>query len=923
MQSKNAANMPQTMGSGIVKTPYPIKFPLKTRNRGGLLPAYIGGHPLQLNNQATNIGKGPGTYTTVEGKNFGQVTAPTTKMAIEVWQPVEGGPMATYSTPYTGVSVPSNWQFGDIARGFVSQFTGEGKGEIANRLESLVAPEKQIARRLEALYHVRRSINDRFNQINQAIQDTNRKLQSETDPDKRRLLQVDLARLQQTAATVQEAQKRAQGLLNKLDNLEAGGRLGAYWKSDYEAKGGYLLTLGEEIKKLYGVNVFDLYTALQDPDGVKRGIDILLAGIFMGDSSKTTLTGMAKEISDESKRRYDHVIRLNRLANDYNTKLTREQREQIRQTLNHYVRQVVGSSHLGDPTRLKAMHEWQARYIGTYKDALVGKYYSGGNIDTVAPEVKPIVTTPPAVAPNKEAGVTSASRFSYIVDDYLNNYWNSITNKLGEAGDSASIAAVEDAKKNFNSIAEQLKRDYLILAHNEGRTDAEGVAIITNTKERIANTLKQLGQTDISKDDISTANLSDPNAIKNLLSRFGEYNYQQLLQRNAALAAEQARAIAPTLADAAIKNQQLTDAQGKVVGWRNIKPLALPQDALTQIQKDREGTAKPEALAIEVGTQGPPVDINWWRKHMGFYRDEQFRTFQDVYKDPVLKGMYKFDQRIAHLTQLEQDLNAAIANVQATGGYGGALYKQLTDRLQTVRNQLADEINRAQKDKFKLDTIRQTLAAQAPGGKPDESLVQQLFIKYKMAEDWQNMQANAERARKLLQSAGRYTADSAFTPERVAQRWKERWMNEFYQRGMGTTPEALAAFQRDVEDIASGRVTPATLMEQVKTMQPLPQPAPQPVTQPLPQQQAATTVPTPPKPQEPKLQRPTTVLSEARSGFGWFGPSYGPFFPAQPKAQPTLTTPQRPVSVAPQSVTPSSPVAQTPQIPKTPPVGRL
>ena len=938
MQSKNAANMPQTMGSGIVKTPYPIKFPLKTRNKGGLLPAYIGGHPLQLNNQATNIGKGPGTYTTVEGKNFGQVTAPIKQatMPFRTYNP-DAPPKASEPSPPTrriripettgmiqvpvsGVALDPKWLLWDRLRGW---WSGGGVMEPAIRLEE-DASGSAIVNRLEAMYHVRRAINDRLAKVSQDIQRIQKELEAETNPNKKVILQNDLTALQQTSASLQAAQKRGRELLFELDRLEAAARLegGKAWESDRQAKRGYLLEIGERIKRNFGINVFDLYTALKGgPEGVQTAINTLTAGIFEPGSNVPSAP-LTRELASTASKQYDHVVRLRNLVRNPPADITNDQLATIQKNLNNYAKNVVSVSHFGDISRLTALQQAEARAIASYKGYYFDKFFSGGRIDETKTEAKPIVPTGAgaqaeaqaggAVTMPPELGVTSASRFASILNDFVDTQWRSVSEKLDPGHTLRYNDTLTQLKKQTMEMANKLKEDYLLLAYYEKSTDPNAPAIVTAVKEDIVNTLKQLGQTQVSKENISAENLSNPENIKNLLSYVNNYS-QQLALQNLPEASQHLFAEGSRLADTVIKKYQVTDNQGRVLAWTAANPIPLSPEAKQRAAKFVETPKPPEAPAIEVGTQGPPVDINWWRKHMGFYRDEQFRTFQDVYKDPVLKGMYKFDQRIAHLTQLEQDLNAAIANVQATGGYGGALYKRLTDRLQTVRNQLANEINRAQKDKFKLDTIRQTLAAQAPGGKPDESLVQQLFIKYKMAEDWQNMQANAERARELLQSAYRYTADSAFTPERVAQRWKERWMNEFYQRGMGTTPEALAAFQRDVEDIANGRVTPATLMEQIKTVQPAPQPAPQPVAQPttqtavqpaaqsVVQSQQAPAAGTPPAGVQESKEKPSTPPSETSSGFGPFGPSYGPFTPTQststryklPPVQPKVPLPQQ------------------------------
>ena len=902
MNDKRASHMPSTLSPGAFKTTFPLKFPLKVNNKGGTLPAYAFGSPLQLNSQATNLGKGPGTYS-MSQNTFGRVHPLGIKAAFNAGA-FSGIPNAPNSQsarapaanagtalPVRDVSISvqdkqphSLYHLGSDVFRFDNWASNTNNRSFVTSTERLMRSPDRLQNMYMALYQVRRQINNRLTNIETQIKNLEEQHAKAVVPANRQKIESQIAELKQQQARLAQAKATGNDLVRLLTRSAVANYL-AFPVSAPSAEAPYhgmSLEALAEIKRKTGIDI----TALNSTD-VNEMIGRFAAGLIAPETysahSRSSNDPLVQGVTADSLKRYRAVASdPNKLNNDLNVALA-----------NTAFDPNMANSIAQEQTNL-AIQEWD-RYANIAWDAT--NYYSQAVYDPNT-RTNPANTTG-GVAPG-DAGSgenVNQQKLEQTGLAYLNQAVNSTKDLYSQAVNETlgqSTALTDEEKKQAiqqgTSLPDEILKDINTLYFLKSRPTVGIDGKVLNQEERavleqeITQRLQQRLQSigvNVPPGQVLTEVMNNPDIARQIASSGVQYAKSSLEARGdfdtGRLLEDKRQA-----GDQAFSQMLESTDAGQPPKWAENQyslPEGWERQAYENLQASHATIQDKNKQEIEVAPDPNelPVDKAWWQKNMGYYSDAQYGVFREVYKNPALRGKYNFEGRLAHLSQLEQDLQQATQNVLATGGYGSRQFQRLKDRYEATRRMLQQDILRAQKDLITYQQAEQKVKAQQqdPNAPIDQQAVQQQFLRDSMAADWQNTLRNAERARQLLGNAQvereqerqqrmttmdrlieQYGPDidnpqspayhqvpehlryvdtigpnglrqrstrhlyrpteeaprvnvENWTPEAVAQRWKQRQMQQFYEKGWGSTPEAAKQFEADLDAIINNRVQPA------------------------------------------------------------------------------------------------------------------
>lgn len=928
--NKLAAQMPQTMAPGIWKTVFPLKFPLKVLNIGGRLPAAVFGSPLQLNRNATNLGRGPGSYSMSE-KTFGRIHPLGLKQARNdllrnggwFYKLAQGEPIATpfpnlWERIYSGVLSPT-WNFlvGDVFRPDL-YYWQHHSAPYADDYAIFLPPDRYQEVPYAQVYSVERTIRNHIARLEQQLP------QHRDNPADAQRIQATIARLKQSLNALHHIRRSLESLV-LIDS-----EISKIVRSDnpYQYAGHYWALEGRKreilnnLQAAYNLSPDQVrFLALAKPPDAQSRPDVIQRDLTLLFQALFDPANVGKQIDPKSS--------LGTLITD-----AQKIHSGVIRSENKFGYRPENT--INNPERRSQRNKEEIEQIvyGNFD-----KYFNMGKNPTTVRftgRSQPLDLYTQSAVFQRPIDANQAARFVAFADSVLESSINGtldrITQHLNNSNVDPNVAQqrLERFRNDLNNTRTYLNTAFRKLAALESGVYAENGRMLTGqerdaaldaVKNDISKALNYLG-VNVTPDRISTQMLLDPQFVNQLavvpvnqakqiatVPEVNDLNLLTFLQReqsNIARDSTKNLQVVTTPSGAQqyvlsdnIKGdaQQLANVATEYEQSRKLLPGAFPQ-AAAQAEKETIEVSPPETEL--------PVDINWWRKHMGFYQDAQYDIFKQVYKDPILRAKYKFDARLAHLGQLEQELQSALQNVVATGGYGSREYMLIKNRLEATRNQLQNEIMRARRDYIKLQNIRDQLAQ---SGQPvDEREVQDRFVKLDMLEDWENTLRNGERARKMLAAAGKPIDN--WTPEALAQRWKQRWMERYATENMGYDD---ATFQSFLDQVTSGAVTRESILQPSAPAQPQPQATQTPQQVAAQPQQQATQPQQQPQPQAPAAQPVNPPAAEAPSP-RQPAPAEQPAQPPAPQAQPPAQSTAAPTSTAqPQQAQAPTPSAQESQ----------
>jgi len=778
MSSKYSSQMPSTLGRGVPKTPFQLQFPLKVLNKGGTLPAYIFGSPLQLNSQATNLGKGPGTYS-MSNSTFGRVHPLGIKSADV------SAPGQSQGEEEAKVYIPDQPQREMNQRTWGQWFfTGYNPFNWKNMTNTTSFITARMPHSYRNIFSAYKTINDELLKLKATSQSANI---SEQD---KKAIEDRIARLEEARNNILDMKKGMEeyaylsALQQKMYNKAHTGMEPGYRSYLWAAEGRkreienifrtkYNLDLSRDVLSV-NTDIHNYTPQLAE----KMTRDIVMGAINPAAVGKQPPAGtLEAELSNRA------AARAVTLAQDPNAPefgfrpdqvILEKGQQGVSITDNdytqRYIRGLVEGHILPQEMRQKyyeiAQQPQDLRFTGEGKSFT--DYATFTNL-----AARDVPRSPQEI-------MNGLSQFLDLSNKANIAAYDSVLGESGAVPQEQLQGFLDAVEPHTTNLQNALATGLTTLAALETGYYRQGgkpldeetrKARIQDIQTQLSQVLKSVG-VDIPPEQISASRLTDADFVTKLLQANVSVMQQQAANLPGGVAlAERIKQQGNSAIQGLLKDRVYTTASGTRAlripegNVADINDLATAGDAYAQQLKSNPilkpfapGTApdaEPAKQDIDV-TPDPnelPVDQNWWRKHMGFYSDAQYDVLRQVYKDPVLRAKYNLAGRLGHLSQLEQDLEQAVQNVVASGGYGSKQYMRLKNRLEATRGMLADSISRAQKDAFRMQKVREQLQRENPDKPVDEAEVQQRFVQLDMAEDWQRAQEQAERNRRLLANA--------------------------------------------------------------------------------------------------------------------------------------------------------------------------